>query len=325
MRQSFSTPCRVLVTGAAGFVGRHLLAELLAHLPEGGEVFACSRDGRPTLPGTRDLALDLADAASVSLVMRTVGPTHVVHLAAISSLGEAGKNPGLAWHNNVTGTLSLCRSLAEACPGARLVAVSSSEVYGGSAAAVALDEDTPLAPLNVYACTKAAADELSGLFGGQGLSVIRARPFNHIGPGQSERFVVAAFAAQIARIEAGLQDPVLKVGNLEAARDFLDVRDVAAAYRAMLFCPDPLPPRTIFNVASGQPRRIRAVLDDLLAQARRPVTVELDPARMRPSETPLLLGDAGRLREILGWAPAYAWERTLGDILDDWRARLAQA
>jgi GDP-4-dehydro-6-deoxy-D-mannose reductase len=144
------------------------------------------------------------------------------------------------------------------------------------------------------------------------------RPFNHTGPGQSTAFVVPAFAAQIARIEAGLQAPVLKVGNLDALRDFLDVRDVADAYVRALFQPD-LASGTILNVASGVPRRIGDALEGLRALARCEIKVEPDPARMRPNDTPLAIGDAARARALLGWAPAIAWETTLADTLDFWR------
>jgi GDP-4-dehydro-6-deoxy-D-mannose reductase len=149
-----------------------------------------------------------------------------------------------------------------------------------------------------------------------GLRVIRFRPFNHTGPGQTDQFVVPAFASQIARIEAGLQSPVLRVGNLDAQRDFLDVRDVVDAYVLAVEKSDDLPTGTILNIASGRPRRIRELLDHLLSLSRRDITVEADPARQRPNDTPVFAGDASRARRMLGWAPRRDIQDTLLEILN---------
>lgn len=325
MAEFSASPYRVLITGAAGFVGHHLVTDLLQYLPSDALIIACSRNGSQVGNGAVDIALDVTDAERAEAVIREFLPTNVIHLASISSLVEASKSPGLAWQSNVMGTLHLCEALATYCPGAQFLNVGSSEIYGGSMGTGPATEATLLAPLNVYACTKAAADILVGQFGQRGLSVVRVRPFNHLGPGQSERFVVASFAAQIARIEKGLQEPIIRVGNLDAERDFLDVRDVVAAYRSIILKGTALAKNVVFNIASGRARRIREALDGLLELAARPIAVQPDPSRMRPSETPLVLGDAGRARALLGWAPRYSWRQTLSDILDDWRYRVSSS
>ncbi|WP_333835303.1 GDP-mannose 4,6-dehydratase, partial [Rubrimonas sp.] len=165
-------------------------------------------------------------------------------------------------------------------------------------------------------------DLLVGQFAEEGLDAIRFRPFNHTGPGQDERFVAPAFAAQIARIEAGKAPPAIRVGNLDAERDFLDVRDVVEAYASALLGARSIAPGTVINLASGAPRRIRDLLDALRARARAPVAVETDPTRLRPSDTPRTAGDAARARAMLDWAPRIPWETTLDDLLADWRARI---
>jgi nucleoside-diphosphate-sugar epimerase len=205
-----------------------------------------------------------------------------------------------------------------------LVHASSADIYGASfRVGRALDEGAATAPMNTYAATKAAADLALGAMAADGLRVVRLRPFNHTGPGQTESFVVPAFAAQVARIAAGRQAPVLQVGNLDAARDFLDVRDVCAAYVAAIARAETLAPGALFNIASGVPRRIGDMLDDLLRLAGVAARIETDPTRMRPSDIPTASGDATAARDTLGWAPVVAWEATLRDVLADWRERVS--
>lgn len=315
-------PQRILVTGATGFVGTHLLRELGAHLSGKDRVIGGSRHGGPLPEGLESVSCDMTDLARIEEVVREIRPTNVVHLASTTTLREADDAPARTWQVNVMAPLRMGQALAKYCPGAQFIYVGSAEVYGGCFAAGAVNEDAPLAPLNTYAYTKAAADLLIGELSRAGIRVVRARPFNHIGPGQSERFVLSSFAAQIARIEKGRQESVLSVGNLESERDFLDVREVASAYHAMILQCDSLPRNLVLNIASGRARRIRSVLHDMLALATVPIEVRPDPARMRPSETPLILGDASRAQQILDWQPRIAWEQTLTDILDDWRKRV---
>ena len=297
---------RILVTGAGGFVGRHLLPALVAAHP-GAELLTAAFD--ITDPHAVDTALDAR-------------PDAVVHLAAVAAPMDARRDPDAAWRTNLHGTLLLARAVLARAPAATFLFAGTADAYGTSfRGGQPVDETAPLAPQNTYGATKAAADLALGALAHEGLRAVRMRPFNHTGPGQSDAFVVPAFARQVARIEAGLQAPVMDVGDLAPERDFLDVRDVCAAYARALDAG--LPPGTILNLASGASRRIGGVLDALLALAGVTADIRTDQARLRPSDIPRAAGDAAAARRLLGWAPAVAWERTLADVLDDWRARVA--
>jgi GDP-4-dehydro-6-deoxy-D-mannose reductase len=310
------TPRRILVTGAAGFVGQHLLPVLRAGFPEAA-VIASSAEAPP---GFR--RLDVTEPDAVTAAIRDIRPDACVHLAAIAAPPEARRDPDLAWRVNLHGTLALARAIMAEAPECRLLLVSSAEVYGASArTGRPLDETALPAPANTYAATKAAADLAIGAQAAEGLRAVRLRPFNHTGPGQSAAYVVAAFARQVARIEAGLQPPVMRVGALEPRRDFLDVRDVCAAYAACLRA-EALEPGLILNLASGTPRRIGDILHDLLALAGVEAAIETRDGLLRPSEIPVASGDAGRAATLLGWRPAIGWDATLRDVLDDWRRRV---
>ena len=299
----------ILVTGAAGFVGQHLLDALRARMPAAA---------------LHTQRLDVTDRAAVFAAVREVEPTHCVHLAAISAIGDARNEPELAWRVNLQGTLNVAAAMQAQAPAGHLLFVSSADAYGATfRTARHVDEAAALAPLNTYAATKAAADLALGAMAAEGLRVIRLRAFNHTGPGQRPDFAIAAFARQIARIERGTQPPVLRVGALEPARDFLDVRDVVAAYVAAIERADAVAPGTILNIASGMPRRIGDVLDGLLAQTNVRITVETDPARLRASDIPHAAGNPARAHAVLGWRPVIAWERTLADVIADWRERAA--
>ncbi|MBN9509128.1 MAG: GDP-mannose 4,6-dehydratase [Alphaproteobacteria bacterium] len=307
---------RILLTGADGFVGRHLLPPLRAAFP----VADLLATGRNAVPGLRQL--DVTDAAAVDAAIAAWPPTDCIHLAAIAVVPQASRSPELAWRVNLHGTLTLADALVRHAPGCRLLHVSSADVYGRSfAAGTPLDESALPAPMNAYGATKAAADLAIGAMAGERLHAIRLRPFNHTGPAQSAEFVVPAFARQVARIEAGLQPPRLAVGALDPARDFLDVRDVCAAYIACLREAATIPPGTILNIASGIPRRIGGILDDLLAMAGITAEIAVEPGRLRASEIPVACGDATRARGMLGWEPQMAWEDTLAAVLADWRRR----
>ena len=333
---------RILVTGAGGFVGGHLIRALSSRggdirIVAGRHAGAQGLAGMQGLAGAQGLAgpdpaagcesvdLDITDTAQVRAAIRAVRPTALVHLAAVAALQEARLDPERTFRINLTGTMNLAAAVMQEAPEARFLFVGTSEVYGGTfrTRTTALDETALLDPTNPYAASKAAADLLIGQMARDGLRSVRLRPFNHTGPGQSTAFVVPAFAAQVARIEAGLQPPVLQVGNLDALRDFLDVRDVVDAYVRAIFAPD-LARGQVLNIASGVPQRIGDALDGLRALARCEIRIEPDPARMRPNDTPLAIGDATRARAALGWAPGIAWETTLADTLDFWRENVAR-
>ena len=299
---------RILVTGASGFVGGHLLPALRMTFP----------DADVTAAG-----FNVTETAVVQDAVQALQPDACIHLAAISAVPQAQADPDLAWQVNLGGTLTLARALT-AVPGCTLLFASTAEAYGHSfMRGEPLDETAALAPMNTYGATKAAADLALGAMAREGLQIIRVRPFNHTGPGQSAAFVVAAFARQVARIAAGLQPPELNVGALDPLRDFLDVRDVCRAYALCLERREAIASGTILNIASGQARRVGDVLDDLLRLAAVDATIKRDPARLRPSEITLAAGDNALARRLLDWAPAIAWEQTLADVLADWRERVA--
>ncbi len=315
---------KVLITGAIGFVGPYLVEALRRTL--GREVLivstALTGEEHPLLGGV--FALDVTDKAAVGEMIRRVGPTHVVHLAGLAATTAANANEALAWQVHVFGTLNIANAILEHAPRCVLLSVGSGQVYGASArSGVPLSEAAVLAPTNTYEVTKAAGDLAVGALAGRGLACVRLRPFNHTGPGQTGDFVIPSFAMQIARIEAGLQPPVLKVGNLEAERDFLDVRDVVAAYALAVAKSDLIAPGTILNVASGVPRRIQSILDRLMALSRVPISTKIDSTRMRSSETPRYVGDATAAKKLLGWSPQIEFDATLAAVLDDCRARVA--
>ena len=300
----------ILVTGARGFVGQHLMPALAARLPQ-SELHLSDCD------------MTVRDA--VATEMARLRPDVCVHLAAIAAVPSAGRDPDRAWQVNLHGTLNLADAVLAHSRGCMLIFASSSDAYGNSFLANhPLDESAPLAPLNVYSATKAAADlALGALAAAEGLRVVRMRTFNQVGPKQAADFAVPAFAQQIARIAAGLQEPVLRVGALDAQRDFLDVRDACAAYAECVARASEMPPGTILNVASGTPRRIGDVLDMLIAAAGVTLRVETDMARLRPSDIPFACGDASRARALLQWAPCIPWEETIRDVLEDWRTRVS--
>ena len=301
----------ILVTGAGGFVGGHLLPALRAHYPD------CD---------IKAFTGDILDADNVGSQIRHVKPFALIHLAAISSVAQARLDPDTLWRINLHGTLALAHAVMTEVPSCTLLFASTADAYGGSfKQGVPVDENFALAPLNPYAASKAAADLALGALAAEGLRVIRLRPFNHTGPGQSDAFVVPAFARQVARIAAGLQEPVVRVGDIEPRRDFLDVRDVCAAYIACLDICDNVAPGSIFNLSSGRTIRIGDILAALLAAARVNAQILPDASRQRPTDIAFACGNAQKLKAVTGWHPIIPWEQTLEDVLRDWQTRIAQA
>jgi len=307
-----------VVTGANGFVGRHLLAALHAH----GAAPLVGWHRRPPAPDSLSTAavrhVDILDREAVRRAIGEDHPARVVHLAGAPHVGDAWRNALPTLQVNVLGTHHLLEAVRLEHPACRVLVVTSGMIYRAGDAA--LTEDAPLVPSSPYGLSKLAQDQLARLAAEQdGLEVVVARPFNHIGPGQDPSFAVSSFARQIALIEAGLAPPQIQVGNLDARRDLTDVRDVVAAYIRIL---DAAPRGSAFNVCSGRAHRIGDLLDGLLRLSRVAISTTPDPERMRPGDIPLLLGSHDLLTRALGWAPATPLTVTLADTLAWWRSHV---
>ena len=305
---------RVLITGATGFVGGWLQKELAARSDD-IEIVAAGYGSGSTI------SLDLANYRGLVDLIERCRPTAVVHLAAIAAPMEAGDAPRRAWAVNADGTANIAWATLEAAPDARFVFAGSSEVYGSSfveAAGAPITETASLQPTNIYGATKAAADILVGQMAHDGLKSIRFRPFNHAGPGQTDAFVVPAFARQLAEIAAGNRPAVISVGNLSAKRDFLDVRDVVRAYADAALLDRPETVGRVFNLASGIGRSIEDILSRLIAVSGQSVSVEVDPERFRAVDVPAATGSAEAIAQH-GWRPEIDFDRTLADVFADWQ------
>jgi GDP-4-dehydro-6-deoxy-D-mannose reductase len=264
---------------------------------------------------------DLTSPDVVRRAVQLAGPDRVYHLAAQSYVPDSFADPMATLHNNLAGLVNVLEAVRAIASGARILVVSSSEVYGRLAGAAPIGERAEFRPENPYAVSKAAQDLLGYQYHvAYGLDVVRVRPFNHIGPGQSDRFVASNFARQIAEIETGMHAPVIQVGNLAARRDFTDVRDMVQAYEAALLKGDS---GAAYNLGQGSSVPVRSLLDYLVARSRVPVTVQVDPSRLRPADAPVLECDGRRFRETTGWKPQIPLEQTLDDILDYWRLQIA--
>jgi GDP-4-dehydro-6-deoxy-D-mannose reductase len=317
---------RILITGARGFVASHLRDALLRLCGSDVELIATAKEGPGAHPVFGKMAaLDVTDQAAVEGVFQSHAPTHVMHLAGIAVPSAANARPRGAWDVHLGGTLNLAETILARNPDCWLLYVGSALVYGDSAKpGLPVDETTLLAPSDEYAASKAAADlALGALTHHRGLKCIRFRPFNHSGPGQAEGFVLPDFAMQIAEIEAGLIPPLMRIGDLDVERDFLDVRDVVRAYALAAQKATSLNPGVIFNIASGVPRRIGDILERMLRQSQAKIILEQDRERLRPTGLPRVIGNADRARRCLGWSPERRFEDTVDDVLNDWRARVA--
>jgi GDP-4-dehydro-6-deoxy-D-mannose reductase len=314
---------RVLVTGIGGFAGAPVTEALVA---AGHRVHGVVRRD-PTraagLPLETVHVRDLLEPEAVDSIVAGVVPDAVVHLAGLTFVPAAERDPRAAYRANLETMLAVLGAVRSRAPRARVLAVTSSEVYGAvRPEELPVTEDTALRPRTVYGASKAAADVAAGQWArAYGLDVVRARPFNHTGPGQDPAFVCAALARQLARVEAGRQPPEVRVGNLDAVRDFSDVRDIAAGYVALL---ERGRPGEAYNLCAGEGASIAEVLAILRTTARVPVRVVADPGLVRAAEVPRVVGSHTRATRDTGWVPRRRLADTLADVLGDWRARVAR-
>lgn len=306
---------KVMVTGAGGFVGRHLID----HLKEKHRVIGTGRSLTPPADlKVPYLSMDITDPASIKEALQQAAPDAVFHLAAQSMVGLAWTDPASTVYVNTIGTINLVNTIKDILPLSRLITVGSSEEYGLSGKlGEPLTEEHPCLPQNPYATSKLAMGQLVlQLAKKHNLKVLHLRPFNHFGPGQQLGYVVSDFASRVAEIEQKDRPPVLKVGNLKAQRDFTDVRDVVQAYALLL---DKDPDSGIYNVCSGIACSAEKILKILLGYAAVPIKVEQDPHRLRPSEVPLFVGSNAKLYQATGWQPRHQFESSVLETLNWWR------
>jgi len=314
---------KVLITGITGFAGSHL-AELL--LEEGAEVYGTARwrsnldNIAHILDSVQLVECDLRDASSVKRVLEEVQPQEIYHLAAQSFVPTSWKAPAETLSTNVVGEVNLFEAVLSLKLDAAIQVAGSSEEYGMVfERELPITEENQLRPLSPYAVSKVAQDLLAyQYFMSYGLRVVRTRAFNHTGPRRADVFVTSNFARQIADIEAGRHEPVIKVGNLKARRDFSDVRDIVRAYRLSV---RKCTAGEVYNICSGVARSVQEVLDTLLGLSTTKISVQEDPARLRPSDAPVLLGDCAKFKLETGWEPQIPFEQTMRDLLDYWRGK----
>ncbi len=325
LRSNEAHDVRFLITGAGGFVGLHLAAYLDRAEPRarlfGTTLFPTERVHSAV---DENHLIDLKDYEKVRALLAHCQPDAIFHLAAQAFVPRSFEDPWETLENNIRAQLNLIQACLELNLRPRTLIVSSAEIYGeASPAHLPMDEATEIRPTNPYSVSKVAQDML-GLqyFLSHDLPIMRARPFNHIGPGQNSRFVAPAFAEQIASIEEGGRDAVIYVGNLAAKRDFTDVRDIVRAYSMII---NSGRPGEAYNVASGQAYSIQELLDVLLALSNIDIEARVDPDRLRPVDVPEIRGDASKLQRDTGWKPSIAFGQTLSDVLEDCRQRIKQS
>jgi len=322
---------RVLITGAAGFVGSHLIEYIRAAEPGaiifGADRWHARRDNIRHLRGEFEYReYDMTDYSATLDLMLDAEPDRIFHLAAQSYVPASWNAPQDTLTTNITGELNLFEAVRHMGTIDPMIQIAcSSEEYG-----LVLPEETPiketnpLRPLSPYAVSKVAQDFLGyQYFRTYAQKIVRTRAFNHTGPRRGEQFVTSSFAKQIAEIEAGLREPVVKVGNLDAERDFTDVRDMVRAYWMAL---DSCEPGEVYNICSGNRIRIGEMLNTIISLSHMAgaIRVETDESRMRPSDVPLLYGDATKFQSQTGWFPIYPFKQTMSDLLDYWRAQISK-
>lgn len=315
---------RVLITGIAGFAGSHLAERLSGRAEVWGTCLDDNFENISGVPGLKLVRCDLLDPAMVEAALEQARPDAVFHLAGQSVPSLSFGAPAETLRINIFSTLNLFEAVLSKVPQALIVNIGSGDEYGE-----VLPEELPvkegaeLRPMNPYAVSKVTQDLLAFQYNrSRDLRAVRCRPFNHYGPRQAPTLVTSAFAKQVAEIEAGIRtEKVLKVGSLEASKDFLYVKDVVAAYELLAVKGEP---GEVYNICSGTPVKIQTILDTLLSLTDEKIEVATDPARLRSKEAPVLYGDPGRLKR-LGWAPACTLEQGLRETLDYWRKKVRQS
>jgi len=309
---------RILITGGTGFVGTHLIRFLKS---SEARLFVVShRDAEAGADASQQSGVecckaDIRNEEEISSIVGAVNPTEIYHLASISSVSESWRDPRTTFEVNVIGSYNLFQAAMRLDAPPKILNISTSQVYAQSA--TALTENSPLHPENPYAATKAMSELLPVQFSQSGTGgIVTARAFNHSGPGQLPAFVLSSFAKQLAEMERGLCPPVLKVGNIQVVRDFMDVRDVVKAYCGLLHKGVI---GEIYNVCSGRGYVLADLVNELLKLCAVPVKIEIEPSRFRPSEPLSIVGDASRLRGATGWEPQISMQDTLKDLLAYWR------
>ena len=313
---------RVLITGATGFVGNHLASHLHTMHPDamiyGTKLFDAEKSNKHI---TTTYQIDLKDYGRVRDMLAECQPDTIYHLAAQAFVPRSFEDPWETLENNIRSQLNLIQACLELDIRPRMLIISSAEIYGAvDATQMPITVNTPLRPTNPYSVSKVTQDML-GLqyFLSHDMPIMRARAFNHIGPGQNPRFVAPAFATQIAKIEVNQQEPYIYVGNIEAQRDFTDVRDIVRAYQLIT---EKGQPGQAYNIASGKAYSIQYLLDTLLSYSDIEIEVRVDESRLRPVDVPVILGDYSQLNDDTGWEPTISFEGTLRDVLDDCRQRI---
>jgi len=319
-----SNNIRVLITGATGFVGGHLIRALEEEGPSAFEIFGTTYPDAPPPSGNKLFFLDLRSEKDVIKIVGEIRPDWIFHLAAISNVRRSWQMRSETIETNVLGTHNLLEAVRQTTPAARVLFISSSDVYGVAASPnEILKEDTPLQIVSPYAYSKAAAEMLCSFYEKiENIDIVIARPFHHTGPGQTEDFVCSDWARQVALIEKGDRAPILKVGNLDLRRDFSDVRDVVRAYVLLLRKGRRGEP---YNICLGKAIALREILDFLRGEAAvsSPMSIEVDLAKLRKIDMPVQMGSNRKISEETGWSPEIPIEQTLRDLLFYWRQRLA--
>lgn len=308
-----------LVIGAAGFVGKYLVDEMCAN---GMEAYATKLPHEQfEYPNAQVYDLDIMDKEAIVALLFEIRPDYIFHLAAQSSVGLAWKNPGLTIDVNIKGSINVMDALRELFYKPRILLIGSGEEYGHiQPTETPIKESNLLRPGNIYAATKACQNMIGNIYSkAYDLELMMVRAFNHIGPGQAPMFVVSDFCKQVAEIEKGLKEPVMKVGNLAAKRDFTDVRDVVKAYVKLI--QSGLAGET-YNVGSGSAKEIREILNLIVSMSTVKIDVEIDPNKIRPVDVPIIEADISKINELTGWKPQIPLEQTINETLEYWRAHV---